>query len=152
MYLKDRRKGKQSSGLTLIETIIYVALSGALLAGVVISIYPIFTGAEKMSQDVVRETESLFILQKISWALSSASSVSDSGGQLRVSTPEGNLVFSQNDGAIELNSEPLTSSRVEITDFAVNYTPASGDLPAFVEVEFKADGEQIGPFRKNLYF
>jgi hypothetical protein len=149
----------KKDGLTLIETIIYVALFGFILTGVVVSIYPIFSGADKTSRDVSREIESLFVLQKISWTISSASSVSvaESNNELNVTTPDGNFIFRENNRAIEIKNagggfEPLNSSRVRITDFKVNDYAVSEGAPRYIEIEFLADGLKIGPIRKNLYF
>src|SRR3990167_6326959 len=65
-----------NKGFTLLETLIYIALLGMLLTGVLLTAYPLFTGAERITKNVTAEGEAAFILRKISWALSSAASVS----------------------------------------------------------------------------
>ncbi|OHA27354.1 MAG: hypothetical protein A3C06_04185 [Candidatus Taylorbacteria bacterium RIFCSPHIGHO2_02_FULL_46_13] len=62
-------------GFTLIETLIYIALFGIILTGVITSAYPLITGAEKLSQRVTEEGEAAFVFHKIGWALSSSTAI-----------------------------------------------------------------------------
>ncbi len=70
-------------GFTLMETIIYVGLFGIMFTGIFMSIYPFFTGAERLSRNIATEGETAFILAKIQYAL--ASGIIDSSSS--VTTP-----------------------------------------------------------------
>jgi type II secretory pathway pseudopilin PulG len=61
----------KTRGFTLVETIIYVGLFGIMFTGIFMSIYPFFTGAERLSRNIATEGETAFILAKIQYALAS---------------------------------------------------------------------------------
>jgi hypothetical protein len=65
------------------ETIIYVGLFGIMCTGIFMSIYPFFTGAERLSRTIATEGETAFILAKIQYALTNG--IVDSSS--RVTTP-----------------------------------------------------------------
>jgi hypothetical protein len=150
-------------GFTLIEAIIYVALLGVLLVGVITSAYPLLTGAERITAKITAEHEAVFILRKISWALSSASNVSSpaaggSGSSLTVGRVGGGTVTLAYNGSTITESIngtaalPLTAARVSIKNFAVRHVAPSGGTQRYVEVEFDAGDDHIGPLRKYLHF
>lgn len=60
----------RQKGFTLVETIIYIGLFGILFTGIFVSVYPLFTGAERLSENILIEGETAFILTKIRHALS----------------------------------------------------------------------------------
>src|SRR3989344_5005047 len=118
---------ESGKGFTLIETLIYIALFGVILTGVITAAYPLITGADRLSQRVTAESEAAFVLHKIAWTLSSASDVSVVGDVLTVTRlPSGTVTFQQ--GITTLNSIeisdggafiPLTASRVKFSNFFV---------------------------------
>ena len=124
-----------NKGFTLLETLIYIALLGMLLTGVLLTAYPLFTGAERITKNVTAEGEAAFILRKISWALSSATSVSvPNSTTLTIQhASAGQLKFDLNVDSLELNDTfPLNASRAPVTSFSVTNTPASGGTPRYI--------------------
>ena len=71
-------------GFTLIETIIYVALLGALLSGAIVAAFSLSDGAEKNITALETKEEAAFIEDKMGWALRNATSVSVSGNRLTI--------------------------------------------------------------------
>ena len=156
---------KSGKGFTLIETLIYIALFGVILTGVITAAYPLITGAEKLSQRVVAESESTFVLHKIGWALSSApiSNIDD------VSMPEklriiqvGGGVLSIQQGintpnSIEISDgpavfTPLTASRVIFSNFTVVHTaPAVPGAPHTIRIDFIAGGQSYSQTYNVFY-
>ncbi len=162
-------------GFTLVETIIYIGLFGIMFTGIFVSIYPLFTGAEKLSRDVATETETAFILAKIRYALNNTI-ISTEG---HVATPDqgntGNtlrLTFSGTDQYEFQNTDchapltckqlslkvgtdellPLNTDRVDIRDFTVTHVAPSGEVPRYIDVSFTANGDTVGPVRYYLHF
>jgi type II secretory pathway pseudopilin PulG len=147
-------KRKNERGFTLIESIVYVGLTGFLLVSVLASTYPILTGAEKTSQRITRDVEAAFVLRKIGWALSSVTSVSlpvTSGFTLSVNTvSNGVLSFTESGGALLVSTNggaavPITASRVVFSNLSFTNVAPSGTTPRAIQIEFDADGAHIGP-------
>jgi type II secretory pathway pseudopilin PulG len=166
-------------GFTLLETIIYVGLFGIMFTGIFISIYPFFTGAERLSRNIATEGETAFVLNKIHYAL--AQGITSSADV--VTTPaEGatadKLIITQ--GASEhfrfeedltntfctpplickmlvysengTTTKPLNAERVLIENFSVTHTAPNGDTPRYLDISFTANGVPVGPVRYYLHF
>ena len=157
-------------GFTLIETIIYIGLSGLVLAGIISAAYPMFTSTDKIVANVTTEGEVAFIMHKISWAVSSSkmpispaiilpsteasadnfSVTNQSGGTIkfRQALTASNIEISE-DGCVTW--EILNASRVPITNFLARhvYNSASG-FPRYLEISFMANGKPFGPVREYL--
>lgn len=164
-------------GFTLLETIIYIGLFGIIFSGIFVSIYPLFTGAERLTRNIVIEGETAFILAKIHYAF--AHTITSPDATVSVPSPD-RLILLDKDGnevseftttvgefcspplqckmlILELGNDsdkrfPLNAQRVEITDFVVSHTAATRDVPGFVDLEFKANGVNVGPVRYYLHF
>lgn len=166
-------------GFTLIETIVYIALFSIIFVGIFVSIFPIFTSAERLTKNIATEGESAFILSKINYALNST--ITDANGT--ITTPSaGNtatsLVLSYSGTekyrfamdtsgtycaapllcqmlTVSTNSGtalPLNASRVNITNFSVKHVAPSGGTPRYLDISFDANGVHIGPVRYFLRF
>ena len=59
-------------GFTLIETLLYIALTGSLLAGSIATSYTLLLNARTNTAQLERYDEAVFVLQKIQWALMQA--------------------------------------------------------------------------------
>ena len=70
---------KKISGFTLLETLIYLALFGILMGGVVAAVYGIVQAGGRGQTKIILQEEGDFLLGKFSWALSGASSFSIAG-------------------------------------------------------------------------
>ncbi len=164
-------------GFTLLETIIYIGLFGIMMSGIFVSIYPLLTGAERLTRGIVTEGEAAFILAKIEHALSDTITSTDGiistptegthADELRI-TYDGtdqyrfqidtsntfcspprvcSMLTLSQDGGDPL---PLNAERVSIENFSVTHT-IEGSL-RYVDVTFTANGEVIGPVRYYLRF
>jgi len=152
---------ESGKGFTLIETLIYIALFGIILTGVITAAYPLITGADRLSQRVTAESEAAFVLHKIAWALSSWSVQSVVGGgntltiTFQVGGPYNSIAFAQNANAIEMNSQPLTASRIKFSNFSVSTIidpPVGvGNAPHQLTVSFTADGESFSQTYNTYY-
>lgn len=140
---------KKQKGFTLVETLMYIALFSVVITGIVMSSYPLITGTERLSQRVTAESEAMFVLHKIGSALSSASSLSVSGGNTLTVTPLSGspYSFSLNGAFVEKNGIPLSVSRVTFSNFsvsAISDPPAgAGNVPHTVTVSFDADEQSF---------
>ena len=145
------------------ETLLYIALFGLILSGIVVSAYPLITGSNNLSDHLTAQGETSFVLRKIALELAS--------GVTSVDTPteDGFLVlrifnsgpaatrFRVNSGEIQISKvaagttyDPLTASRVNFSNFSVNDVELS-EGPNYVEIEFDAGGEHVGPARLYYY-
>ncbi len=155
-------------GFTLIETIIYIGLSGLVMAGVLSAAYPMFTNTEKIVANVTAEGEAAFVVNKISWALSQSVLQSPPtpaspillpapdgtpDSQLQINTASGVVSFISNGTDLEVGGLAINASRVPITDFSVkHFSPVANGLPRYVEFTFEANGKSFGPIREYLHF
>ena len=139
-------------GVTLIETLLYIGLFGALITGVLLTVYPLLTGADRLNERVTEEGEAAFVLHKIAAALSAEEIVSIDipDPDLLIINRAGGDTISIRQGAtsnsIELSDGgtfiPLTASRAEFTNFSASYTASTGgNMPHTVTVSFSVGGE-----------
>lgn len=171
-----RPRHKNDNGFTLIETIIYIGLFALIFTGIFISIYPILTGAERLTRSVTAEGELAFVLSKIDYALSST--MTDNNGA--ITTPGGNQLvlsyrgiekfrFTGNSSStycvaplicnvITLEKDrsgdgvPLNTQRVSFENFNVTQTAPSGGAPRFIDISFTVNGKPVGPIRYYVHF
>ncbi|MCI0619905.1 prepilin-type N-terminal cleavage/methylation domain-containing protein [Candidatus Wolfebacteria bacterium] len=142
------RLGLRQSGLTLFEVLVYIGLLAIILGGAMLGAYQLIEGSVRTATRVATEEEANFIFRKIDWALNGDVTVNepDAGettDELDVTKPgEGALLFDVNDDdALTLNGDALTSRAISITEFVVERTPASE--PDAVSVSFVMNGRQF---------
>ena len=142
---------KKNSGLTLVETLIYAALISVVIGLLVVVAFQVIDGNSNLSELIFLEEEANFILRKMSWAISGASSInSPSSGQFSTSTlsidkfeieaGSNPIVFSVSTGTIWLkrgsnSSIPLNSAFVTIENATFTHIAATGTSPAGITAE-----------------
>ncbi len=68
-------KSKLTSGFTLIEIIIYMALFSIMMGSLIVTVFQLIQNSEKMTLKNFNQEEINYILKKIDWALSDAISI-----------------------------------------------------------------------------
>ena len=148
----------KNRGFSLLEIMIYLALFGMLMTGVIATVYSIFKTNDANVASVEIQEEGTFVNRKISWALSGATAVNqvsptsisivrpDLGAQspLLLSESGTEMVISRG-GASPV---PLTASRYKLTNTNFTVTPASGGVPASVKVTYNVEDS---PFIYKTY-
>jgi type II secretory pathway pseudopilin PulG len=170
---------KHNRGFTLMETIVYIGLFGIMFTGIFVSTYPLFTSAERLTQNIAIEGESAFILSKIRYVLSHAVTssavtvtspspntsadtlvIEDAGGELFHFALDTSLAFCTplytctmlTLSEDEGDALPLNAQRVRIENFTVYHGAPSGGAPRYLDVSFEANDVLIGPVRYYLHF
>lgn len=152
-------------GFTLIETLIYMALSGIIIVGFVLAAFPIFTNTDKISANIAKEGEAVFMMQKLYWMLNHSTDIDISGGNDEIAIDlhdGGEAHFRQGAGEIEYSDDgvdwlPLTNSRVSFENFSVEHFLESDGIPQYVELSFDVKNpdnslSHFGPVRKYLRY
>ncbi len=67
--------GSSPKGFTLLETIIYIALTAFLLTSALITSYQIIDSSSFLNKKAISQGEADFLFKKIEWAMNSASSI-----------------------------------------------------------------------------
>ncbi len=60
----------KNKGFTLIEVLIYIALSAVLMGSAFITVYQLIDGSRKLNSKNTTQEEGNFVIRKIGWALS----------------------------------------------------------------------------------
>jgi len=142
------RSLKKNKGITLIETLVYVALFMLLIGAGMISAFYLIDSSERNKSDLSVTTESQFLLRKIDWALTGADSVSVSGVVLTTNKP-GLVVeidLSGNRARLRRNGggwEYLTAERVLVENSVFTYVDEISPRPDSIEVSFTANGKEF---------
>jgi type II secretory pathway pseudopilin PulG len=115
---------------TLIETIIYIALFGLFMSGVLLSVYGMLQSGDQFSNRTSASNEGAFVTAKLDWALRSLGSVttpsSGYGTSLSVIRSDGTQVDMRlTGGVIEMRINggsyiALTSSNVTVSSLGFN--------------------------------
>ena len=122
----------QSTGFTLIEVILYVALLGMLLTGAIMAAFVLADASADNLRKIEIQEEGAYLIQKISWAVTNASSVSvTNGGSMLTVVKKSGPDFSTDDNPIRIYEEenallmrrsgaepaPLNMSALAVSDF-----------------------------------
>lgn len=157
-------KTKLQHGFTLLETIIYMALFGLLLSGLLASMWPFLRGADMVSAKVVVESESAFAIRKINTILASSTAAitmpvsGNSGNVLTLTAYNGDTFTIATSGrafTVQKNAGtavPFTADRVDVTMFTVKQVAPANGFPRFIEYSFILGGVPYGPIRKYFIF
>lgn len=138
------------SGFTLIEALIYLALFGFIMGSLSVAVYGLVEASGRGDTRVVMQEEGGFLLGKIDWALSGASSLTVvasppslavtkygfGANPLVFNMASGNLRLQQGGGAF-VN---LNSSSVQVLNFTVTNSAAANGKPQGVTVAFTLRG------------
>ena len=152
------KKPPLQRGFTLIETMIYIVLFGMLMSGAVVSAYQLLGGGDRHQALLAVQEEGTFINRKINWALSGATAVSVSGGNvLTVTRPdlgsESPLVIDGSSARVTLKrgsaaAMPISAQSLAIQSMAFAVDPPTSVLPTAVHVSFSIDDK---PFTFGAY-
>ncbi len=172
------KKMQPKKGFTLIETVVYIGLFGIMCTGIFVSMYPLFMSAERLSSNILIESETAFILAKIEYALSNgitspsgiiSSPDSGSSGSILTITNGSQLYEFKVDTsgtfcaapvactiltlAVGSNDPlPLHSQRVHIENFVVTHTAPSATALRSLAISFTSNGVAVGPIRYYIHF
>lgn len=144
-------------GFTLLEMMIYVALFSLIMTGTFVVAFQLITNSERTNARVVIQEEGNFLLRKISWALSGASSITSPSATLTTSSTliVNKYGFSANpitirynsvNGSIEIQEGagnpfyPLTSDGVVVSSLEFTYIPEVGSAPLGVQASTTMNG------------
>lgn len=136
-------KNKHNKGFTLIEVIIYIALFSLLIGTAFVTAYQLIENSNKLSVKNTTQEEGNFVLRKLNWALTGASTFSISSSELTVNKFNGATVkiklgSGANAGKILMNDTglfvPITTDNVEVTDLQFQQV---GTYPAGISVVIK---------------
>ncbi len=176
---KQKMQTATNKGFTLIETIVYIGLFSLIFTGIFVSIYPIFTGAERLTRNIAGEGETVFVLAKIEYALGNVI-VDDLGiitspaegttantltlaynGTERFSFAENNtntfctaplLCHTLTESTDSGDDLPLNTQRVSIQNFSVNHVAPTSNSSRYIDVSFTVNDSPVGPIRYYVHF
>ncbi len=115
-------------GVTLIETLIYIALFALLIGGGVSSAYSLIESSDRIGVHAMVEEEGNFLLAKINWAFETGMNVEVSAGEMT------------------LNGVVLSNTNVEVKDFV-----RTTEEYSFTLVSHTGGGQEITEeFRNTL--
>jgi len=143
---------KQNKGFTLIETIIYIALFSVLIGGGLVTVYELIDGSGKLSAKGTVQEEGNFVLRKLNWALTGASSITTpSSGTppssiLTVTKYDGTQINVQLMGTkirmteIGGSDDFITTDNIKVSSLEFEYLPSQGEAPVGVKATIVIDG------------
>jgi prepilin-type N-terminal cleavage/methylation domain-containing protein len=142
-------KNSNSRGFTLIEVIIYIGLFAIFMSGAVVATFELVQSGARNQEAVSVQEEGTFIIRKINWALSGASSATSSHSTtLSVYMPDGSkrtiwgdgssIYLSHTSGTATLaNSLVLNASAYPVTNLVFSTISTTSTKPEFISVNFK---------------
>ena len=118
-----------TSGYTLIETIIYIALLSLILTGSLTIVHRLTTSNNQINQKIIAEGEAAFIFRKLEWALNGSTmnapalnststilTVTKSADSLEFKLTGKDLTISRNSGSpVALNSKQISLNFLEFS-------------------------------------
>lgn len=147
---------------TLIEALVYLALSTILMAGMLVSAEALRSSVAKNERTAVIETEGSFALGKLVWILEQSTILKPSQGSestyLAVEGAEGSAtVFTSGETLMLRSNEvsyPITSNNVVVEEFLVTRSLPTATEPSCLQIllEIRDPGSYAPPrtFTKTL--
>ena len=148
-------------GFTLIETILYITITGLMISFMVSAAYQLIGSSDNISLGIIRNEEANFIIRKIGWAMAGTSAINEpeAGGVgttlslTKVNFSDNPIIFRVDADNLTIkkgnqNETPLNSSRVNLESFQFRHIARVGNAPAGVEVNFTIDGT---PYQTTFY-
>jgi len=124
-------------GFTLIEALVYLGLFALLIGGTFTGAFNVIESSGRNQAHAMMQEEGNFIVGKINWALSGASTISQpatTGSKLTVSKYDGSSVtIDINNTDVEIqdvvNTTPtvVNSTNVQVSNLVFTHTEATGD-------------------------
>jgi len=131
---------RDSKGFTLIETIIYLALFSIIIGGGIVGAFGIIEGSDRASASAITQQEGLFVMRKLNWALTGATSASVPNAEHLVVIRDSVAIDFTLDGTtVEMDGIPLTSENVKISNLVFTKTVIVGKPDAII-ARFVASG------------
>lgn len=126
------------AGFTLIETLVYIGLFSMIIGGAIISAYNIFESTNRNQTKAMVAEEGIYLIGKINWALTGATSVNvPFSNQLSVTkfgipSTDNPLVFDDSLGEMRLKRganapQVLNNANVMVNNLIFVHTVSSGD-------------------------
>lgn len=137
---------KEQRGFTLIETVIYIALLGLLMAVVLPTVYQLVQGTQNTNTKTTIQDEANFVLRKINWTLTGISGFSiPQSSELLVTKYGGTQVdIKLSGGKIQMTENgtmlPITTDNVTVASLQFQSIAAVGTGPAGVTATFVLNG------------
>jgi len=148
----------KTAGFTLFEALIYIALFTLVIGGGVLSAYQIFDGQYRIQAMARNEAELNFVLRKLDWALSGATSVAtqNSGDTLRILKDGDVMDFTREGETIVMILDPqgdpvkhnLPNRSLKVND--LDFTLNTLTVPHVLEITLTVDDEVIGPITRYV--
>ena len=137
-----KARAKSTTGFTLLETLIYLALFAILIGGFVVSAYVLFESSDRTQTKALLQEEKNFLVGKINWVLRGAAIVeapapNAAGATLTTTSYDGSTVTLEASGNDMLsNGTALNDADVAISKLVFIRTTAPGSGPDSVEAGF----------------
>ncbi len=131
-------------GFTLIEVIIYIALFSIVIGGGMIAAYEIIQSTDSGTNHVIVEEEANFLLRKINWALSGATSPLSSlpASSLTVTKSGTPYIFDLNSNNLRINNIILNSSSIKVSNLTFS-SPGSNGVTTSFTLTTQQNGKNI---------
>lgn len=154
-----------NTGFSLIETILYLALYGIIIGGLVISVFNIFESHNRNKSKAMLVEEGLYLLNKIDWALSGAQSVNTATDH-QISIRTLNLPENQNPLKLDFDSgnmrltrglsnpKILNNSNTSVENLTFTHTVLSGVgiAPESITASFTLSTKTVEGFNLSQFF
>lgn len=138
-------------GFTLIETLIYIALVTLIMGSGVVAAFYIIDSSEKSKTNIATVAEADFLLRKIDWALTGATSIDTSLPETLSVTKTGfptisiyrNVSSNRAEIAVGSATSTLTENGIRVTGLMFTYFPPVPPKPAGVTASTAINGSNF---------
>jgi prepilin-type N-terminal cleavage/methylation domain-containing protein len=152
----------KNRGFTLLETIIYIALFGLIMAGAVASAWELLEGGRRNQAAISIQEEGAFLTRKINWALVGASEVSVQATSTLIITRPSLALYTPPQSPLTITASgtimtlargtsapmPLHGDAFSVTHLEFSIEPASGGRPTSTIARFLVNDK---PFMLKTY-
>jgi len=124
----------RKAGFTLIEAIIYIALFSIVIGGGIVTTYALVQSTDNGANHVILQEEANFLLRKVNWALTGATSFTN-GSTLSVVKDGTTLIFDLNSGDMRITKSGVTtllnSSSITVSNLTFSAIGTNGVKTSF---------------------
>ena len=119
-----------NAGFTLLETLLYIALTALVLGGAVSATFGFSEASKRTNTKALREQEIMFVSKKLDWLLGGATSVTVTGSLSTITNPD---LGSDSPVQVEINNNALymDTAMADKTSLSSSWLAVTGDAAPF---------------------
>lgn len=137
-----KNKPKFTTGFTLLEMIIYIALFSIMIGGLIMTSFLLVQNSYKTENQITIQGEINFVLKKIDWVINQAKDINLPTSNILLATKDNgdNIEIKHENNKITLNGDDITTINVRVDKLIFEEI---NEIPKGLKINLTINGQEI---------